>query len=242
MSWLEQQQAFDRVLQSYGVKTPPLEERRREHVRELRRDRQAKQRACRRAERKRQRTEIQLWRVIERTRARWPAEPRTMKIHVLNVPRGRSRRRFLQLDRVWRITFDGRDIWAKQFRAKQLGDRERDKLGRFAKAKMQPVPVHRSGCAYELKSWHIRACLMSVVQKQGAASIAAACGHHRTSVWRCLHRGDILALAGALRRSESWRAPGATFRIEIPVRHNPKTSTSATLPRARGVGDLAHGG
>lgn len=223
MSWSEQQQAWDNLLRTFGVDPLPLGEQRQEHVRELRRDRQARRRGRLRTERQRQKSQAQLWRAIERIKAKLPPTPQRMKISVQESPPGRSRRRFRELDRVWRITFDGRSFWVNQFRAKQLGGRARDELGRFTNAKMQPVPGHRVGCSYAIKGWHIRACLMSVVQKHGASHIAQVCRRNRTTVWRCLNRSDIRALADALRRSEPWIIGGGEFQIEIPVRRNQET-------------------
>lgn len=217
MKWDEFQAHLDRIYQAMGIEVPAIDDRRREHVREMRRDRQRRHREHLRDVRKRAKLEAELLVEAAKLEASLPPPPEEIPIHIMDNAEPAQRRRFSRLKRVWRVEFTGRTLIAKQLPAKQLDGRARGADGRFERAKTQPLPRHRAGCQYETKSWHIRACLLRSVRAMTVGEIATACGRHRTSVWRCLNRPEIIGLSRALHECRLSFVFGKPFSIDIPL-------------------------
>lgn len=217
MKWDEFQGHLDRIYQAMGVSVPSIDDRRREHVREKRRDRQRRHRERVREARKRAKLEAEVLTEAAKLEASFPPPPEEMPIHIVDYAAPAQRRHHSRWKRVWRVEFTGRALVAKPLPAKQLDGRARGADGRFERAKTQPLPGHRAGCQYETKGWHIRACLLRSVRAMTVGEVATACGRHRTSVWRCLNRPEIIGLSRALHECRLSLVFGKPFSIDVPL-------------------------
>ena len=213
MKWDELQAHLDRVYQAMGIEIPSIDERKREHVREMRRDRQRKHREHLRKARKRAKLLLE----ASKLEASLAPPPEQIPIDIVECAEPGQRRRCSRLKRAWRAELTGRALIVKQLPVKQVGGRARGADGRFERAKTQPLPEHRAGCHYETKSWHIRACLLRSVRAMTVGEIAAACGRHRTSVWRCLNRPEVIGLSRAIGQCRLSLVLGQPFYIDVTL-------------------------